>query len=159
MLEDVHVRGLPSNGAIRGWRSCGWDSGDSACQLFGISSNCPGCPEGRFRGSEITWKIMRSFDRKKMYSPEQYNSKSFSKWYGSLGRSNGDAMPRVRRRWVLLSGHCPFLSLLQVSVVTRRRCVRVLVGHLAWRVSGIPWGPRDNRLSRGTFFLLSSWII
>ena len=32
-------------------------------------------------------------------------------------------------------------------------------GHLAWRVSAIPWGSRDNLLSRGTLSFRFSWII
>ena len=54
----------------------------------------------------------------------------------------------------LLVSTCPLLSPVKVSSVTRRQRVRVLIGHLCWRVSWIPSGPRIILHPEGPFFLL-----
>ena len=78
----MYTSGASPLSAKRGWRGCRSDSVNLARQLSRIllELSCyPGGPEILGSGAPKLLEIMRSFDRKKMYSPEQYNSKSFSK--------------------------------------------------------------------------------
>ena len=75
-MEDVHVRGLPPYLLQRGVGIAVKDSDESCVPVirkFARTVLSLGALKVKFRGSELYLK-KNEVDRKKMYSPVQYNS-------------------------------------------------------------------------------------